>query len=57
MEHLWILDKRLGNTVSRIVGRSVVREIMVRNMVVITLLWTLATSGRRLIICLAGLLG
>jgi hypothetical protein len=61
LEHLRVLDERLGNTVSRIVGRSVVlvliREIMVRDRVGVTLLWTLATSRWRLIACLAGLLG
>lgn len=60
LEHLRILDERLGNTVSRSVGGSVVlilvREI-VGNRVGVTLLWTLATSGWRLSVCLTGLLG
>lgn len=61
LEHLRILDERLGNTVPRIVGRSVililVREIMVGNRVGVALLWALATCGWGLVICLAGLLG
>ena len=61
LEHLRVLNERLGDTVSRIVRRSVVliliREVMVGNRVGVTLLWTLATGGRGLIICLTGLLG
>ena len=60
LEHLRVLDERLGNAVPRIVGRSVVlilvREIMVGNWVGVALLWTLATGGWRLVVCLAGLL-
>ena len=61
LEHLRVLDERLGDTVPRIVGRSVililVREIMVGNRVGVALLWALATCGWGLVICLAGLLG
>ena len=61
LEHLWVLIERLGDTVPRIVGGSVVlilvREVMVGNRVGVALLWTLATGGWGLIICLAGLLG
>ena len=60
LEHLRVLDERLGDTVPRIVGGSVililVREI-VGNWVGVALLWTLATCGWGLVICLAGLLG
>lgn len=59
LEHLWVLDEWLGNTVSGVIGRSVVlilvREI-VRDRMGVALLRSLATSRRRLIICLAGLL-
>ena len=61
LKHLRVLNERLGDTVSRIVGRSVVlilvREVVIGNRVGVTLLWALAAGGRGLIICLAGLLG
>ena len=61
LEHLRVLNERLGDAIPRIVGGSVVlilvREVMVGNRVGVALLWTLATGGWGLVICLAGLLG
>lgn len=60
LEHLWIFDERLRDTIPGIVGRSVVlvlvREVMVGDRVGVALLWTLAASGWGLVVCLAGLL-
>ena len=61
LEHLRVLDERLGDTVPRIIGRSVVLilvgEIMVGNWMGVSLLWTLTTCRWGLTVCLAGLLG
>lgn len=60
MEHLRILDERLGNTIPGIVGSAIVL-ILVWEKVVdgvgVALLWSLATTRRGLTGCLVRLLG
>lgn len=60
LEHLRILDERLGNTIPGIVGCSIVL-ILVWEKVVdgvgVALLWSLATARRGLVVCLVRLLG